>query len=155
MKLNWKFIAVFFFATIIPAAAQQAAPEKTLTAEGQSVVSAEKDLIAARKKGDARYLRNILTDDFSYVGIDGQLLNRREALDELGGTADLMTYNLKVVSVTDSVAIVTYDVIVRVPPVEDQGPPPRYQHISSVWSKQGDSWKLKFQQTTASHWGDW
>jgi len=27
---------------------------------------------------------------------------------------------------------------------------PRYQHVSSVWVKQGDQWKLKFQQATAA-----
>ena len=38
---------------------------------------------------------------------------------------------------------------------EDQGPPPRYQHFSSVWVQQDDQWKLKFHQATAAHWGDW
>ena len=57
--------------------------------------------------------------------------------------------------VTDDVAIVSYDVVFRVPPAEDQGPPPRYQHFSTVWVKQSGEWKMKFQQMTASHWGDW
>jgi hypothetical protein len=52
-------------------------------------------------------------------------------------------------------AIVTYDAIVREAPQEDQGPPPRYQHFSSVWVKQEGAWKLKFHQATAAHWGDW
>jgi hypothetical protein len=50
---------------------------------------------------------------------------------------------------------VTYNVVLRAPATEDQGPPPRYQHFSTVWVKQGDVWKMKFQQMTASHWGDW
>jgi hypothetical protein len=62
---------------------------------------------------------------------------------------------MKVVTAGDGVAIVTYDVVLRVRPSEDQGPPPRYQHFSTVWVKQGDAWKMKFQQMTASHWGDW
>jgi hypothetical protein len=62
---------------------------------------------------------------------------------------------MKVVSAGDTVAIVTYDAVVRVPPAEDQGPPPRYQHFSTTWVKQGDTWKMKFQQMTPSHWGDW
>jgi hypothetical protein len=52
-------------------------------------------------------------------------------------------------------AIVTYNVVLRVPAAQDQGPPPRYQHFSTVWVKQGDTWKMKFFQMTASHWGDW
>jgi hypothetical protein len=67
---------------------------------------------------------------------------------------------MKVVSVSDGVAIVTYDVVLRVPSAEDQGPPPRYQHFSTVWVKQNDDkqgsvWKMKFQQQSVSHWGDW
>jgi hypothetical protein len=60
-----------------------------------------------------------------------------------------------VVALGQDAAIVTYDAIVREAPEEDQGPPPRYQHFSSVWVKQGDQWKLKFHQATATHWGDW
>jgi hypothetical protein len=26
---------------------------------------------------------------------------------------------------------------------------PRYQHLSDVWVKQGDQWRLRFQQATA------
>jgi hypothetical protein len=62
---------------------------------------------------------------------------------------------MRVVSAGEGVAIVTYNVVLRVPPSEDQGPPPRYQHFTTVWVKQGDVWKMKFQQMTAAHWGDW
>ena len=71
--------------------------------------------------------------------------------------ADALRFALAAGSVMagDGAAIVTYDAIVREAPEEDQGPPPRYQHFSSVWVKVGDGWKLKFHQTTAAHWGDW
>jgi hypothetical protein len=32
---------------------------------------------------------------------------------------------------------------------EDDVPAPRYQHFSDVWVKQGDQWRLRFQQATA------
>ena len=77
-------------------------------------------------------------------------------IDQFGdGGIDLLTYDMKVVIAGDNAAIVTYDVVLRVPPTEDQGPPPRYQHFSSVWVQQDDQWKLKFHQATAAHWGDW
>jgi len=108
------------------------------------------------KKGDAAFFKSTLTDDFSFVGYDGQLYERQDVIDQLsGGGLDLLPYNMKVIPAGDGVAIVTYDVVVRVPPAEDQGPPPRYQHFSTTWVKQGDVWKMKFQQMTASHWGDW
>ena len=102
------------------------------------------------------FLKRTLTDDYALVGFDGQLHDRQETLGELGsGGVNVMPYNVKVVELGDAAAIVTYDVVMQVPPAEDQGAPPRYQHWSSTWIKQGDQWKIKFQQTTPTHWGDW
>jgi hypothetical protein len=122
----------------------------------QTMMTAEKGFIDAAKKGDVAFFKRTLTDDFSFVSFDGQLYNRQEMLDQYGqaGT-DILPYEMKVVSVGEGVAIVTYNVVFRVPPAEDQGPPPRYQHFTTVWVKQGDGWKMKFQQMTAAHWGDW
>jgi hypothetical protein len=135
---------------------QSPTPEKPLSPLDQSLISAEKDYIAAAKKGDAAYFKRTLASDFSFVGFDGQLSDRQDALDQFSeGGLDLLAYDMKVASVAEGVAIVTYDVVLRVPPVEDQGPPPRYQHFSTVWVKQADAWKMKFQQMTVSHFGDW
>ena len=128
-------------------------PAKAPNPLEQSLIDNEKSFWAAAKKGDAAFFRRTLTDDYSFVGYDGQLHDREEMLDELSG-GKLTPYNLKVVAAGDT-AIVTYDLILQVPPQEDQGPPPRYQHWTSVWTRQGDTWKLKFQQTTPTHWGDW
>ena len=149
--------AVILFLSALPCAkaAQAPAPKPPSPLE-QTLVAAEKDFVAAAKKGDAAYFKRTLTNDFSFVSFDGQLYDRQDMLDQFGdGGLDLLPYDIKVVSAADGVAIVTYDVVVRVPPSEDQGPPPRYQHFSTVWVKQGDAWKMKFQQMTASHWGDW
>jgi ketosteroid isomerase-like protein len=154
MKASFLSVLVLCWATAVPGMAQ-APSAKSLSPLEQTLVSAEKSFIAAAKKGDAAFFKRTLADDFSFVGFDGQLYERQDLIDQLGeGGVDLQSYNMKVVSAGD-VGIVTYDAIVRVPAVEDQGPPPRYQHWSSVWAKQGDAWKLKFQQTTPTHWGDW
>ena len=135
---------------------QAAAPAKPLTPLEQTLMAAEKGFIDAAKKGDASFFKRTLADDFSYVGVDGQLANRQEMIDQYTEPGvNIAPYNMKVMSINDSVALVTYDVVLRVPPEEDQGPPPRYQHFSTVWVKQGDAWKMKFQQRTAAHWGDW
>lgn len=129
---------------------------KPLTPTEQTLLAEEKSYIEAAKKGDVAFFKRTLSDDFSFVAFDGQLYGRQDMLDQFaGGGFDLLPYDMKVVTVGDGVAIVTYDVVLRVPPEEDQGPPPRYQHFSTVWVKQGDVWKMKFQQMTASHWGDW
>ena len=138
------------------AKAGQAKPNKVPSEFEQALMSAEKGFIDAAKKGDMAFFKRTLTDDFSFVAFDGQLYERQDMLDQFaqGGT-DLMPYEMRVVSAGEGVAIVTYNVVLRVPPSEDQGPPPRYQHFTTVWVKQGDIWKMKFQQMTAAHWGDW
>jgi len=132
------------------------APAKAPSPLEQTLMAAEKRFVEAAKKGDVAFFKRTLTDDFSFVQFDGQLYDRQDMFDQFGdGGVDLMPYDMKVVMAGDGVAIVTYNVVLRVPATEDQGPPPRYQHFSTVWVKQGDVWKMKFQQMTASHWGDW
>jgi hypothetical protein len=134
----------------------QKTAEKPPSPEEQAVMNSEKSFIEAAKKGDAAFFKQSLTADFSYVSYDGQLYTRQEMIDQYNtpGT-DIMPYEMKVIIPGEGVAIVTYNVVLRVPPAEDQGPPPRYQHFSTVWVRQGDVWKMKFQQMTAAHWGDW
>ena len=149
-------LALFCSAISFAAPAQANAPEKAPSPLEQSAMDAEKGFIAAAKKGDAAFFKRTLTDDFSFVSFDGQLYERQDMIDQYGdpGT-DILPYEMKVITPGDGVAIVTYNVVLRVPATEDQGPPPRYQHFSTVWVKQGDAWKMKFLQMTASHWGDW
>jgi hypothetical protein len=155
MKSNIVAIFLVLFAAAV-VFGQANAPAKPLTPLEQTLISAEKSYIAAVKSGDTAFLKRTLTDDFSVVAFDGELYSRQDMLDQFGsGGLDLLPYDMKVISTSDDVAIVTYNVVLRVPPSEDQGPPPRYQHFSTVWIKQGDAWKMKFQQMTVAHWGDW
>lgn len=134
----------------------QAKTESGSSGLEKTLIDAEQRFIDAAKKGDITFFKRALTSDFSYVSYDGQLYGRQDMVDQYvqPGT-DIQPYEIKVVSAGDGVAIVTYNVVFRVPPSEDQGPPPRYQHFTTVWVKQGDAWKMKFQQMTSAHWGDW
>ena len=155
MKYGSVILAILLCSAVAVAGVGQAnAP--AVTPLEQTLMVAEKSFVDAAKKGDAAYFKRTLTNDFSFVAFDGQLYDRQDMLDQFGGGGlDLLPYDMKVVTAGDDVAIVTYDVVLRVPAAEDQGPPPRYQHFSTVWVKQGGAWKMKFQQKTASHWGDW
>ena len=156
MKRSLVVLTVILMVYSVAGFGQAAAPAKPLSPLEQSLMAAEKSYVEAVKKGDAAFFKQTLADDFSFVAFDGQLYERQEMIDQFSyGGVDLLPYNMKVVSVSDGVGIVTYDVVFRVPPSEDQGPPPRYQHFSTVWVKQGDAWKMKFQQMTVAHWGDW
>jgi hypothetical protein len=147
--------ALLLCASVVPLTAQS--PAKALSLLEQTLIASEKSLIEAKKKDDEAFLKRTVSEDFTLVGVDGKLHAGHEAVDELGDSdlVELTPYDLKVVSAGESAAIVTYDAIVRTAPEKDQGPPPRYQHFSSVWVRQGDTWKLKFHQATAAHWGDW
>jgi hypothetical protein len=162
VKLGRMICVVFLLGSVISCVAQASPAAKPLSPLEQTLIASEKSLIEAKKKDDGAFFKRTLSADFSLVGVDGTLLQGREAVENLGdsGLVELTPYDIKVVAVSDdaaivTVAIVTYDAIVREKPEEDQGPPPRYQHFSSVWVKQGDAWKLKFHQATAAHWGDW
>jgi hypothetical protein len=156
MKMGLVSCAIFLLASVVLSAAQAPAA-KALSPLEQTLVASERSLIEAKKKDDAAFFKRTLTEDFTLVGVDGELYEQQEAAEGLGdsGLVELTPYDIKVVSVGENAAIVTYDAVVREAPQEDQGPPPRYQHFSSVWVKQGDAWKLKFHQATAAHWGDW
>jgi len=149
-------VFMLIFSAVVLARVPQSKGEKPPTEFEQTLMTAEKGFIDAAKKGDAAFFKQILTSDFSFVSYDGQLYSRQDMVDQYtqAGT-DILPYEMKVVSAGEGVAIVTYNVVFRVPPAEDQGPPPRYQHFTTVWVKQSDAWKMKFQQMTAAHWGDW
>jgi len=57
-------------------------------------------------------------------------------------------YEVSVVPVNETAAIVTYDCVVRMMVFDETLP--RYQHVSNLWVKQGDQWRLKFQQATTA-----
>ena len=155
MKRAW--VALILLSSAVGLArVGQAKGERTPNEFEQTLMTAEKGFIEAAKKGDRAFFKDTLTADFSYVSFDGQLYERQDMVDQFAqGGVDIQPYEMKVVPAGEGVAIVTYNVVYRVPQAEDQGPPPRYQHFTTVWAKQGDSWKMKFQQMTASHWGDW
>jgi len=148
---------VFTLGLLLVGITQAQAPPKTLNPLEQTLIANEKNLIEAKKKDDGAFFKRTLSADFSLVGVDGVLYQQQDAIGNLGdsGLLELTPYDIKVVSAGDDAAIVTYDTVVRETPEEDQGPPPRYQHFSSVWVKQDGVWKLKFHQATAAHWGDW
>ena len=135
--MKYGFIVIMMLLGCGLAVAGQAnAPAKPLTPLEQTLVSAEKSFIEAAKKGDAAFFKRTLADDFTWVDFAGELADRQDMIDGMsGGGFDVLAYDMKVVPVSDGVAIVTYNVVLRVPPSEDQGPPPRYQHFSTTWVK--------------------
>jgi hypothetical protein len=131
-------------------AAHPSPDSKSLSPLEQQLISFEKAIPEAQKKHDIDFYKHTLTDDFVAVGTDAKLHARDEILEDLRSTdlIEYRPYDIQVVQLNDGAAVVTYDVIIQMSRYDEDIP--RYQHISSIWVKQGDQWRLRFQQATAA-----
>ena len=125
---------------------------KSLSPLEQTLIANTKAVPEAQKSRNVDFLKHTLTDDFMSVGSEGKLHDKEEMLTSAheGELKDFYTYNLRVMPVNDETAIVTYDCIIHMPEGDAPGMAPRYQHISDLWVKQDDQWRLRFQQATAA-----
>lgn len=125
---------------------------KPLSPLEQTLITNTKAIPEAQKTKDVPFLKRTLTDDFVAVGSEGRLHDKEEILGSAhdGELKDYYAYNLRVVPVNDEAAIVTYDCVIHMPEGDAPGMAPRYQHISDLWVKQDDQWRLRFQQSTAA-----
>jgi hypothetical protein len=117
-----------------------------------TLIANTKAIPEAQKSKNVDFLKRTLTDDFLWVGSEGRLHDKEEIVESArdGELKDYYTYNLRVMPVDDEAAVVTYDCIIHMPEGDAPGLAPRYQHISDLWVKQDDQWRLKFQQATAA-----
>ena len=159
MKRSWAIavltvlvcIAIAWVTRVRPvAAAHPSVDSKTLSPLQQQLISFEKAIPEAQKKHDIAFYQRTLTDDFVAVGTDAKLHAKEEILEDLRSTdlVEYRPYDIQVVQLNDGAAVVTYDVVIQMSRYDEDIP--RYQHISSIWVKMGDEWKLKFQQATAA-----
>lgn len=98
---------------------------------------------------DLTTLRSLLDDNFRTVASDGSVYGKGELLGaaQEGDLKAFTIYDPQVFPIDDDTAIVTYNTILTIPEGDD-GFAPRYQKIADLWVKQGDDWKLKFEQST-------
>ena len=127
-------------------------PSKPLSPLEQTLIANTNAVPEAQKSKNVDFLKRTLTDDFVSVGSEGKLHDKEEMVESArdGELKDYYTYNLRVLPVDDEAAVVTYDCIIHMPEGDAPGMAPRYQHISDLWVKQDDQWRLKFQQATAA-----
>ncbi len=125
---------------------------KPLSPLEQALIANTNAVPEAQKNRNADFLKRTLTDDFVLVGSEGKLHDKEEIVESARGgeLQDYYTYNPRVLPVNDQAAVVTYDCIIHMPEGDAPGMAPRYQHISDLWVKQNDQWRLRFQQATAA-----
>jgi ribonuclease HI len=150
MKTCWFIILLFgCFLSVISAIAQTAATAPA--GPDENVLIANTNVLAqALKTKDLGLLNRTLTEDFHEVWSDGHLHAKAEILGELqeAPIQEFSPYNLRVLPVSDGVALVTYDCILKMPEGDPPNLAPRYQHLSDLWIRQGGQWRLRFRQFT-------
>ena len=136
--------------SVIAAAQSLRDQTKTLSSLEQTLIANTKAIPEAQKAKNVDFLRRTLTSDFTAVGSEGKLHDKEEMMESArdGELKDYYIYTLRVLPVDDEAAVVTYDCIVHMPEGDAPGMAPRYQHISDLWVKQDDRWRLRFQQAT-------
>jgi hypothetical protein len=150
MQLQSSLTTVVLCIALAPAPALPQNSAQPLGPPTQQLLELEKSLADAQKRHDRTFVNATLADDFLSINTDGEPHPKAEILSDVASDERLeyRIYNAQVVPLNDSAVVVTYDVILRMVHYDEDTP--RYQRVSSVWVKQGDNWKLKFQQATAT-----
>ena len=148
MKLQTSITTLFLIALCLPTLA---APRNKTQSEmplTRQLLDLEKKFADAQQHHDRDYVNNAITNDFVSISNNGEAQTKADILSDVvsDNRQEYRIYNAQVVPVNDGAAVVTYDVIVRMVHYDEDTP--RYQHVSSVWVKQGSDWKLKFRQAT-------
>jgi hypothetical protein len=143
-------VVVVFFVSLLSTAQTADTSARARSPLELSLIAGSKAVPEAQKAKDIPTLKRLLADDFQYVSSEGRLHKKDEFLDDAGDgiLTDYSMYNVQAFPVNDGAALVTYDAIIHQSEGDAPGTAPRYQYFSDLWVKQGDQWKLKFQQAT-------
>lgn len=151
MKLAFQ-LSVGLWLLLLSANALAQAGQSTESSGSLAQVLMEKsnEVHSLRKSKDLNGIKSLLTDDFDYVGGDGRLHHRDELLGDMqdGTLRDFELYEPQAVQIDSNAALLTYNAILDMREGDDPGMAPRYQKVSDLWVKQGDIWRLKFEQAT-------
>lgn len=118
----------------------------------QVLIDAQQSAANAEIKKDTASVASTLAEGFTEVDTNGGTTDREDFVKGVPDSdiTNILLYNFKLVPLNDGAAILTYDrVILRTK--RDFGSR-RYQRVSSTWVKDGNQWKLKFQQLTPNQW---
>jgi len=145
-----RLLVAFSFLLAFAGSGQTAGGGTQATAAEQSLITQTQAVAHAQKSKDGEALKRLLADDFQQVGSEGRLHDKDEFIGDArdGKITDYTLYNIRLLPIDENAAIVTCDAVVH-GTEGDNVLVPHYQHLSFVWTKQGEQWRLRFQQATA------
>src|SRR5579872_2196188 len=134
-------------ANLLAQAAQSAENSGSLV---QVLTEKSNEVQSLRKSKDVSGIKSLLTHDFDYVGGDGRLHHLDELLGDMqdGTLRDFKLYEPQAVQIDSTAALLTYNAILDMREGDEPGMAPRYQKVSDLWVKEGNEWRLKFEQAT-------
>jgi len=141
-------MAVLFFALAAQAQSLKfygQPPTDPLTA---TLLAKEQALMGAVLHRDSAAFSASLTSDFVFINYDGHNNPKSELFGE-GELKEYAIYEPQTLSLDDGAVVLSYNAIVRQAITDDDQHIPRYQHVTTIWVKQGADWKEKFHQTAA------
>lgn len=107
----------------------------------------EEDLWLEQTRFNRSYMEDVMASDFFEFGRSGRIHSRESCLSSarvpINATIPLKELNIRLL--TSDVAQVTYTSEVTYDGVMEKG------RRSSIWSRSGEGWKLRFHQGTAFH----
>lgn len=105
----------------------------------------EEELWAGETRFDRAYMEQVMASDFIEFGRSGRVYDREEILSHEGDKIDVVIPlpNLSIRLLAPDVAQVTYNSEATFDGVVEKG------RRSSIWTRSGESWKLRFHQGTA------
>ena len=120
---------------------------KELSPFEQELIANQHKFTQAFANKDIAYVNQSIADDFRGIGTNGDFYDKDEltGIAHSGMSPDVREYDMQVIRLNDGSAVVTYNLVIP-------GGRPRYRHMSDTWAKDGDKWKLKFQQVTFNLW---
>ena len=148
-SLNPNLLSAFFLLFTAHLLAQ-AGPPADSNSLNQSLIAKSTELQSLRKSRDIGGLKSLLTSDFQCVGAEGKLHQLSELLDDVqdGLFRNFRLYDPHVVAIDSATVLVLYNVVLEKREGDEPGMAPRYQKISDLWIRNGDDWRLKFEQAT-------
>jgi len=132
------------------AALAQSNAQKPLSGQDQELIANSKTVLEAQKTKDANALKSMLAPDFQRITSTGDLQKAADFVDDTKESKlrSYMMYQPEVLTVSDTAEIITFNAVIDMPEGDDYLAP-RYQRLSDLWVKQGDQWRLKFEQVSA------
>jgi ketosteroid isomerase-like protein len=147
MKAKLLLIAPIF-STLLLASGSVRAADPTRTSDEQQLTKIENDWAVSYVKRDTAFLQRITADDFTFIGPDGNMVNKADYIKGLTGDTVFSGFkidDLKIRTYGDAAVVVGLaTIIVKMKGEDDSG---QYS-FTDVFVKQKGEWKAVSGQVT-------